>query len=246
MPAPPKAAPFFLGTAVLSCFLVVAIPALSPRPEPNAVINPGPIIFLIFVAVGGILSLPALFFALYSLFRLPRSGVLWLILVAGCVFPAAASYEIYYPRYQREFDRTADGRAAAAYRKSQEVLVEQWQALGAYVNPYLRAYYRKHPERFLSSGDDSVVVDGFAEFLLSQSDFASNRVTIVDGQIIDPWGAPVIFVLNRDSKDVLFARYCYLKTRRFGGIVRVALLTDPNHVTSTNKQEHWAIRGSVE
>jgi hypothetical protein len=225
--------------------MVAAIPPLSPRPEPCAVINPGPIIFLVFVAVGGLLSLPSLLYALYSLFRLSRAGIHWLVLIFACIFPVAASYELYYPRYQREFDRTPDGRAATAYHKSRQALVEQWQALGAYVNPHLRAYYREHPERFLSSGDDSVTVIGFTEFLMSRRDFAPKRVAIVNGQIIDPWGEPVIIVLNRDSKDVLFARYCYLKARRYGGIVRVALLTDPNHV-STKKQEHWAIRGAVE
>ena len=82
--------------------MVLAIPTVSPRPTPDAIIDPGPLIFLVFVAVGALLALPGFFYAAYCLFRRSRSLLLWLLLLLSSVFPAFVAYELYNPFYQRQ------------------------------------------------------------------------------------------------------------------------------------------------
>ena len=95
------ASPILIVASLVACFMVLAIPTFSPRPTPAAIIDPGPLIFLLFVALGGCFALPGFFYAVYWLIRRPSSLLLWLLLFLSAAFPAFAAYEISNPLYQR-------------------------------------------------------------------------------------------------------------------------------------------------
>jgi hypothetical protein len=70
------------------------------------------------------------------------------------------------------------------------------------INHHLVRYHEQFPERFHYTGtDDEVQVEGFADFAASH--IQSIHLTVKQGRILDPWGAPLSFVLARDGQPLI-------------------------------------------
>lgn len=77
---------------------------------------------------------------------------------------------------------------------------KQWKTVGISraINPLLVQYHELHPDRFHFGGtDDEVTVDGFSDFVRSQSSALPASIEIKDGRLIDPWGRPFHLAVNR-------------------------------------------------
>ena len=79
-----------------------------------------------------------------------------------------------------------------------------WPGLAMTLADHLLDYHEKNPNAFEYLGsDDQVSVAGFAKYLTSlDSDTvanpASRHIRVEGGHVLDPWGKPVRFALDRD------------------------------------------------
>ena len=181
-----------------------------------------------------ILLLPNLFLAigclLYSVAKLgnkEQKGQALVVLLLSCVMPVIGGYEIIYPRNKRDDDR----------RVARAATIADWQALGVAVNPLLREFYQKHPDKFrFIHNDDEATIDGFIDYA------AEHGIGIKRGQIRDPWGDGVHFVVDHDGDFALKARgQFYGVGDQVSGIVAVGLLLDRPSRATTAYNEQWSL-----
>ena len=52
--------------------------------------------------------------------------------------------------------------------------------------------------------DEEVAVEGFTEFVQAQPEMANQKVRIENGQILDPWGHPFHYAVDRDGDGLIF------------------------------------------
>jgi len=117
--------------------------------------------------------------------------------------------------------------------------LEEWQELGATINPLLREYYDEHPERFhFSRGDDEAEIDGFSDYLRSAG------ILVAGKRMVDPWGHPVHFIVDHDRDFLLRARGKLYGVRpQVPGKVPVGLLLDrPSRIQDSGHNDEWALK----
>ena len=78
-----------------------------------------------------------------------------------------------------------------------------WPRLGMYLRDQLVEYHKIHPECFTYTGsDEEIRVSGFGEFLEKKASRPEpdiwETVKIRGGEVIDPWGNPLRYGMDRD------------------------------------------------
>ncbi len=114
----------------------------------------------------------------------------------------AIAYYSYRPEYFYMKGYYGDGKLLGEYQDSSDSLLI-----------VLMTYYRLHPERFHSTGEeDFVSVDGFTDYVRSISpaltwsgldpqrfQIHSDKIKTREDTILTPWGAPIRFLLNTNG-----------------------------------------------
>ena len=170
-----------------------------------------------------ILALSCLAYALANLRDRSRRELASLVLLLSCFMPVAAEYPV-IQAHRRTLTRER---------------LEQWQELGATINPLLREYYDQYPDRFhFYHGDDEAEVDGFSDYL------RRGGISVAGKRLVDPWGDPVHFVVDHDRDFLLRARgKSYGVRPQAPGKLPVGLLLDrPTRIQDWGHNDEWALK----
>ncbi len=119
---------------------------------------------------------------------------------------------------------------------------EEWFQYGSALNPLIVQYILDNPDRIeFPFGDDRAQIEGLADFLTDRT-----SIPIEDDQIIDPWGEPVLIIVdgNNDMK-LQFEDNFYGVYNRKGNTIALSLFATKQHSLSRSANERWQIDGGV-
>jgi hypothetical protein len=82
-----------------------------------------------------------------------------------------------------------------------EQKIDEWQKLGARVDPLLGEYYFANKSKCkFPYNDNEAEIEGFADYA------AQHGILLKKGQIVDSWGDPVHFIIAHEGDQMLRAR----------------------------------------
>ncbi len=118
----------------------------------------------------------------------------------------------------------------------------KWFSYGATLNPLIIEYIRQHPDRVtFPFNDDRATVAGLGEYLASRT-----SIPIKNNNIIDPWGEPVLIVIDHDKDMTLrFEDKFYGVYNSRGNDVALSLFAQSIHSLAPHFNEQWQITDGV-
>jgi hypothetical protein len=118
----------------------------------------------------------------------------------------------------------------------------KWFTYGKRLNPLIIDYARRHPDRVsFPFNDDHATIAGLGEYLSARTD-----MPIKDDKIIDPWGEPVLTIIDHDNDMKLrFDDYFYGVYNSSGNEIALSLFAQSQHSLKPHFNERWQIEGGV-
>jgi hypothetical protein len=181
---------------VFLIFLLAPLPKGPGYPFPSA-----PELVISFLAIPVILTAFGIFVvSLYQVMRKGRNSK-WL----ACLL-ITLPYAVFLSVSLVKGTMTANNRGKFV----------SWPRLGMYLRDQLVEFHKIHPECFTYIGsDEEIRVSGFGEFLEKKASRPEpdiwGAVKIRSGKVIDPWGNPVRYGMDRDHDgyiEVEGRKYC--------------------------------------
>jgi len=176
-----------------------------------------------------IISLVCLIYSVSKLADKKKHKMAVIVMILSCIMPLYGGYEAINPKSKREEKKYLDWENKLA----------EWHSIGAKINPILRDYYNLYPTRFrFPYNDNEAVIDGF-------SDYAEKLgIKLKRGEVVDPWGDPVHFVVSHKGDEWLKARNQEWGIYGSEPLAVGLLLDNPNRLRS-NSGEQWSMENGV-
>lgn len=227
------------GLTAASAVFSTLVFAGYPQHTPDAVINPGPLIYAAFCLILLLFAIAAFIYAVRAVFVCRVSLPIRITpVLLSLVLPTSLVYQSSNPPHKRreDIEHTAWDR------------VQQFQRLGELVNPALIDLFAKEPERFSFSGvGEQAKVKGLKQYLLSRSEIPAALLRFSGDTLLDPWGSSIEILVDKNHDQFLQTDKLHgHPIRHEKGLSNGAGLrmrVHPGVIESSHQQ--WALKNSV-
>ena len=177
--------------------------------------------------------LTSLFLSLYSILHISKwkhSSYYIAVLVPALIFPSTLGAT------------TAIRKIGQQIHLAEQARRTKWFTYGKTLNPLIIDYAMRYPDRIsFPFSDDRAIIAGLGEYLSARTD-----IPIKNDKIIDPWGEPVLTIIDHDNDMKLrFADYFYGVYNSNGNEIALSLFAQSQHSLKPHFNERWQTEGGV-